>query len=103
IKEMIFYNYLYFGDLSRAMEYSRYLIKIGSSDKISEFIYAKRIFYLASIYSIQGLFTESNKILINCSALDKDKDGWNIGLRLLSIINNIEVGKLIFVEGQIEN
>ena len=40
---------------------------------------------------------------MNCTQLDKDKDGWNIGIRILNIINNIELDQLIFVENQIEN
>ena len=103
IKEMIFINYFFMGDLEKALENVNILLDIKLRDLISSFLIAKRYFYLAVIYSIQGLFSDSNKLLANCQPLDKDKEGWNIGVRILAIINNIELGELDYVESQIEN
>lgn len=103
IKEMLFFNYFYLGDLKMASKYVRLLIEFKLPTLISSFLTAKRYFYLAVICNLQGFFNESNKLLTNCQSLDKDKDGWNVGVRILSIINNIELEKFDYAESQIEN
>ena len=103
IREMIFLNYFYLGDIKNSAECIRILQKVKIKDLIPPFLTAKRSYYEAVLYTINGLFIESNRILLNCQPLFKDKTGWNIGVRILSIINNIELEKFIFVEGEIEN
>ena len=103
IREMIFLNYFYLGDIRKAAESIKILQDVKLRDLISPFLTAKRNYYLAVMYTINGLFNDSNKILSNCLPLFKDKTGWNIGVRLLSIINNIELEKFMFVESEIEN
>jgi hypothetical protein len=53
----------------------------------------KRIFYLATIKSLFDDFNQSNALLKEIKRFDKRKEGWNLGVRLLTIINFIELEK----------
>ena len=100
INEVVFMNYLYSGKIELAKQF---LKKLFNNVKNSKFINAKPYYYKAAIYTLDGLYVESNKELLNCNQLISDKDGWNLGHRILSIINNIELEKLSLVEAQVEN
>jgi hypothetical protein len=103
IKEMFFLNEFYNGNLKNAKTLIENIITKNTSKMLPSFINSKRIFYFASILTIEKSFKESNSLIIYCAQLDKDKEGWNLGVRLLTIINNIELEKFLLVENQIEN
>ncbi len=103
IQEMIFLNYFYNGGLENSFQIISKLVNTASGKNISSFINSKRKFYMAAIKFIFNLYHESNKLLSDCKELDKDKGGWNIGVRLLTILNSIELEKFQLAEAQIEN
>jgi hypothetical protein len=47
-------------------------------------------FYYACLKTNQGEISKSNELLLEVKEIDKDKGGWNLGKRILTIINGIE-------------
>ncbi len=103
ILEREYLIYFYLPDIEKCASIMDVLVGNSGYAKLSNFISAKRLFYSAVLYFIQGHFVESCKLLNQCKPLDKDKEGWNLGVRLLFIINYIELGKWTLVESMIEN
>jgi hypothetical protein len=75
-----------------------------NSNKIKlPFIHSKLYYLFGCLKTSIGEYDLSNKLLDGIKEIDKDKEGWNIGKRILSIINNIELNKFEIVEFQIQN
>lgn len=103
VKELIFISYYYKGDVDKAFQFIQGLTSSSNTDTISSFIHSKRFYYLSNIMFVKNNYIESKRILTLCRPLEKDKDGWNIGIRLLYVLNNIELEKFNLVENEIEN
>ena len=69
----------------------------------SPFLTSKRSFLLASILVLNKRNHEAHKVLQDTKEIEKDKEGWNLGLRILSIINQLETEKLDLVDLNIES
>jgi hypothetical protein len=89
--ELEFYANFYSGKINDAANVMESLIKKGRSD-VSEFEMAKRNYLLACTYFAQKQFIKANRTLQFTSSAEKDKEGWNIGIRVFNIMNSIENG-----------
>ncbi len=75
----------------------------GSRLSKTPFLFAKRAYLFACTKTLKGEFHESNTILGDVSEIEKDKEGWNIGKRILTIINRIEMGDFESVDLKVQN
>lgn len=58
------------------------------------FYHAKRNYYLACVFLLRGRNKKAHMKIQETTALDKDKNGWNIAVRILDIMNQINWGGL---------
>ena len=54
----------------------------------------RKVFYFANLLFVKNDFKESNRLLQECGTIRNDKDGWNIGIRFLEVLNYIELQQL---------
>ncbi len=87
--ELEFYANFYSGNLKDATTTIETLIQNTKTDK-SEFATAKRNYLLACTYFAQKQFIKANRTLQFTSSAEKDKEGWNIGMRIFNIMNTVE-------------
>lgn len=87
--ELEFYANFYSGNIKNATTTIETLIQNTKTDK-SEFATAKRNYLLACTYFAQKQFIKANRTLQFTSSAEKDKEGWNIGMRIFNIMNTIE-------------
>ncbi len=99
-KEIEFYVHFYAGNLSDAENLITQLIK--SSDSTS-FQTDKRNFLLATVLVLKKQHRDAHLLLQESREIEKDKEGWNIGVRILTIINQLENDKLDLVDMNIES
>ena len=62
-----------------------------TSPTITPFHYAKRIYFKACAHFAAGEFKESLQNLQVTKEIENDKEGWNIGKRLLTILIHLEL------------
>ncbi|MEO8088367.1 MAG: hypothetical protein ABI763_16220, partial [Bacteroidota bacterium] len=65
-------------------------IYISARKRNSPFAYGKRAYLYACIMTIKGEIEKSNELLGEVREIEKNKGGWNIAMRVLTIINCIE-------------
>ncbi len=100
-KETEFYSYFFQGDLDKADSVINSLLKETNSD--SEFLESKRSFLAANVAFLMNEKKNINLLLNETNAVSKDKEGWNIGIRILSIMSQIEAGVNDPAEAQVES
>ncbi len=103
LTEMKFLNNYYSGDLVKCQVDLIQLLLPKKLYNISKFVTAKQNYYFAIYCFLDRDYYKVNKELRKCHDLDSDKDGWNIGVRFLSIVNCIELEKYNLAESLIEN
>jgi hypothetical protein len=101
-KEIEFYVHYYSGNLTRALDLINEIIIKGQKHS-SSFQTSKRSFLLASVLLLNKCNREAHKVLQDTKEIEKDKEGWNLGIRILSIINQLETEKLDLVDLNIES
>ena len=84
--EFEFYSNFYMGKLNDAATAIETLIKNTKTDR-NQFELAKRNYLLACTYFAQKQFIKANRTLQFVSNAEKDKEGWNIGIRIINIMN----------------
>lgn len=89
--ELEFYSNFYLGQTNEAVAVIETLIKNAKTER-NEFELAKRNYLLACTYFVQKQFIKANRTLHFTASAEKDKEGWNIGIRILNIMNSIENG-----------
>jgi tetratricopeptide (TPR) repeat protein len=87
--ETEFYGHFYASRYSAAREILRDLLE-RDTGKAAAFREGKRQFLLACILFMQGLYRESQELLLELNTVESDRDGWNMGIRLLTIMADIE-------------
>ncbi len=102
ITELLFYSLFYAGKLDEAEEKLDYLVESKHVDQ-SDFRKAVRSYLLACVSFAKGEFRKVNLRLANSNHIGKDKEGWNIGSRVLAIMLAIEREKFDFADSQIVN
>ena len=87
--ELEFYANFYSGNMKNATTTIETLIQNTKTDR-SEFSTAKRNYLLACTYFAQKQFIKANRTIQFTSSAEKDKEGWNIGMRIFNIMNTVE-------------
>lgn len=102
ITELLFYSLFYAGKLDEAEETLESLVESKHVDQ-SDFRKAVRSYLLACVSFAKGEFRKVNLRLASSHHIGQDKEGWNIGSRVLSIMLAIEREKFDFADSQIVN
>lgn len=101
-KEARFYNYFYTGQYKAALEVVEKLIHEDVSLG-AEFRAGKRNYFRAAIAFIEKDHQLVLEILRELNPIEVDDEGWNIGIRLLHIMNDIELDKIDNASARLEN
>ncbi len=99
-KEIEFYLHFYAGNLNEAEALIRQLINATGS---TSFQAEKRSFLLANVLVLKKQNRDAHHLLQETKEIEKDKEGWNLGIRILSIINQLEGEKLDLADMNIES
>lgn len=102
IVEYVFYTQFYSGNLEGAKASLESLVASKYVDQ-SEFRKAVRNYLLACVAFGLGQFKQVNKYLSVSQGIEKDKEGWNFGSRVLSIMLSIEQEKFDLADSLIVN
>lgn len=102
VLENKFYINYFEGNFETAKENVQELMKIPVANNTNLGMNRYNLFY-AVILFISKKFAESIEHLYSLSEIEKDKDGWNINIRLLIIISHIELKQYEKAEILIEN
>ena len=102
ITELLFYSLFYAGKIDEAEATLESLVDSKHVDQ-SDFRRAVRSYLLACVSFAKGEMRKVNLHLSNSHHIGKDKEGWNIGSRILSIMLAIEREKFDLADSQIVN
>lgn len=102
IVELLFYSQFYAADFIEAKKSLQSLVENKNADQ-SEFRKAVRYYLLACVAFAEGDFKQVNKYLLNSQSIGQDKEGWNMGSRVLSIMLAIEQEKFDFADSLLVN
>lgn len=102
ISELLFYSLFYAGALNKAEDALQRLVENKNADQ-SDFRKAVLNYLLACVSFAKGEFRKVNLRLANSIGIGTDKEGWNIGSRVLSIMLAIEREKYDHADSQIVN
>jgi tetratricopeptide (TPR) repeat protein len=102
VQEIEFYSLFYSDKLQEA---GRLMEELYHSSRFSKtpFLYSKRAYLLANMKTLRGDFRQSKELLAEVKDIEKDKEGWNIGKRILTIINRIELKEFESVDLQVQS
>ncbi len=100
--ETQFYCYFYSGTYTNAMD-SLTLQQEQEEGLASEFSAGKRSYLNACIAFVTGRYDKVHEILRDLNPIEDDDAGWNIGIRILHIMNDIELEKIENAVSRIEN
>lgn len=64
---------------------------------------AKALYFKAVNLFITGEYKHANTLLYNITEIEKDKEGWNVWIRILRILCSIEMLRLNLIEYDMEN
>ncbi len=101
-KELVFYCMFYQNNLVEAENLVEELLN-SKYYTLSEFKRSQRTFYKANLSFFKRDFQQVHNLLQDCRELENDKEGWNYGIRFLSIINDIERGFFDIADHKIES
>lgn len=99
-REQEFFAQFYMGDYNAAMETISFLISKNSDDQ-GNFRASKFLYYKAALLFQSGDFQQCKKIIMQNLELNQDKAGWEVAVRILSIMSNIELGNFDMASLQI--
>jgi hypothetical protein len=89
-KEVEFFARFYKNELKESEAIISEIYNSSRSNN-TPFLYSKHAYLYASLLTLKGDFNKSNELLLDVKEIEKDKEGWNVGKRILSIINRIEL------------
>lgn len=102
MSEYLFYAQFYSGRLEESKETLEKLISNPNIDQ-GDFRKAVRSYLMACVQFCMGNHGAVRKYLSRSQAIGQDKEGWNIGARVLAIINTIERGDFDHADSLILN
>jgi tetratricopeptide (TPR) repeat protein len=102
VKETEVYIRFYMGELYLAEKLLNEIISFGKISNNPTQL-SKRNFLLANVYFLLRNNKRAHFLLQETKEIEKDKEGFNLGLRILSIINQLETEKLDIVDLNIES
>ena len=89
--ELLFYTYFYTNKIDKAEKIIEELYHASRTAK-TPFQNSKRAYLLACIKTFTGKYLDSNELLKEVKEIEKDREGWGIGVRILVVMNSIEMG-----------
>jgi len=102
VREAQFMLYLFSQNFLEAEKLIALLYQLSAMQKTS-FLFYKRTFLFACLKNLQGDYKRSEELLNEVREIEKDKEGWNIGIRLLQIMNLVDRGKSELLESHVTN
>jgi hypothetical protein len=102
MKEIEFYSHFYRNNFSLALK-SINGILTPEYRGLSKFWFSKRLYLKSCVLFLQEKFKQAHMMISEIEEIEEDKEGWNIGIRILEIINNIERKLLDIAGGKINN
>lgn len=100
--ETNFYAYFYSGKYEKAQAYMTIILREDNSPS-AEYRIGKREYLKACAFFMIGDFEKVHKILIELNPIENDSEGWNLALRILHIMNDIEMENTENAFNRIEN
>lgn len=77
---------------------------IEDTDPLAEaFLYSKRNYLKSYVLFAMGAYRKSYVYLMETKQIERDREGWNIGIRILTILNKIEMVLLESAEAHLES
>ncbi len=67
------------------------------------FHYSKRNYFKACLYFLKGQYKECYHQLMDVKDIEEDKEGWNVGIRILKIMCMVERNKFDVADSEIES
>jgi len=101
-KEFEFYARFYNKEFEISEKLIEEIYNFSRSERVP-FFYGRRTYLHACIKTIRGEFEKSNELLQEVKEIEKDKGGWNLGMRMLAIINGIESADYENVELKVQS
>lgn len=100
--ETEFHAYFYQGNYPKALEKINLLLKLDDA-RSAEFRMGKREYQKACVLFMLKKHAEVHKLLTALNPIENDMEGWNLALRTLYIMNDIELEKTDNAANRIEN
>lgn len=100
--ELEFYGEFYAGRIDEAESIITQLINNEKLEQ-SDFRYAKWNYLLACVYFVKGLYNKVILTLQEAHKMDKDREGWNLGIRTLTILYAIDNEQFDYADSLIAN
>jgi len=75
----------------------------SSDNEDNNFTHSKYAYYTACCYFLKGKHSDVYKNLAETKEIEKDKEGWNIAVRILGIMNQIENEDFDLADSRIES
>lgn len=88
--ETIFYAHFYLRNFETALKVINKLL-LTKSLSHGSFVHKKWTYFKSCCLFMNGRFHEAFQLLQTCQEIEADKNGWNIGIRLLTIMTEIEL------------
>jgi hypothetical protein len=90
------------------MEYKQVeqlLIEVNKYDLLGKYpVYQSRMDYKAAMnHFVKQEYREAFRLLSNLKAIEKDKDGWNVWIRIMRILCSIELLRLNLIDYDVES
>lgn len=97
-----YHCHFYQGNFDLALNTINSILKLDRSTN-AEFRIGKREYQKACVLFMLGRHEEVHKLLSNINPIETDIEGWNIALRMLYIMNDIELKESEYAATRIEN
>lgn len=88
-REIQFYAAFYSGDMNLALSIIDELLN-NTAILNSSFLKAKKVYLKACVHFVLQDYKTVHQLLQSTKAVEQDKEGWNVNVRILSIMNDIE-------------
>jgi len=93
---------IYLGNYNESAELLQEILDEGEVGNAVEEV-SRRKYLLAVNKFLQGKFKESNRLLQDTKEIEGEKEGWNIGIRMLQIFLTLETEKIDLADQRIES
>lgn len=100
--EVLFYAEFYSGKYGKALKLIEQILLESKGEK-AKFRESRREYLKACTLFMLGRNEEVNPFFLRYNQIEEDKEGWNVGLRILNVMNDIELGKMDVADFRIEN
>jgi hypothetical protein len=104
--ELEFYAFFYAGKTRTSGEVLDRLLAVknrGRTDDEPDFRTSWRSYLRATVHFVMGDFREVHRTLHNATQINRDKEGWNLGMRILTVMNLLELNLKDHADAEIDN